>query len=162
MFVNRFPATRNRGFLSQTLKTWRWKLYIHPESRPASDTRILASPCPKVNERDQLLVHFIDSFCPSGIEKLAQTERSHHYWVHFLPGLHGRSSILDIAMSTLAAAYLGQRKGDYQLQRHGMLLYEKALKQLSQITAVANFRANDYTLASIMCLGMSEVRCGDT
>jgi hypothetical protein len=57
-------------------------------------------------------------------------------------------------MSTLAAAYLGQMRGDRQLQIQSLLLYEAAVKTLSRAMTAP---ADDYTLASIMCLGMSEV-----
>jgi hypothetical protein len=119
---------------------------------------IPASPSPKVHERQQLLARFIYSFCPNDVAPLRQSERLHHYWVQVLPGLSGSSDILDAAISSLTTAYLGQMGGDVGLQKQAMSLYGHALHKLSKVTAAPGFCADDHTLASIMCLGMSEVR----
>jgi hypothetical protein len=115
-------------------------------------------PSPKVHERQQLVARFIYSFCPNDPPPRRQSERLHHYWVHVLPSLGGNSSTLDTAILSLTTAYLGQMESDVALQKHAASLYGNALHELSRVTSVPGFCADDHTLASIMCLGMSEVR----
>jgi hypothetical protein len=74
-----------------------------------------------------------------------------------LPGLCGSAKIVAPAILSLATAYLGQVEGDVRLQKQATYLYGNALEELLKITSAAGFRAEDHTLASIMCLSMSEV-----
>ncbi|EXL67563.1 hypothetical protein FOPG_16333 [Fusarium oxysporum f. sp. conglutinans race 2 54008] len=60
-------------------------------------------------------------------------------------------------MLTLCAAFLGRMSKDDRLLKRAMVLYGRALKDLSGLMAVANLCPNDFMLATIMCLGMSEV-----
>jgi hypothetical protein len=64
----------------------------------------------------------------------------------------------DAAIWSLVTAYLGQMEGDVSLQKQTISMYGNALHKLSKITSAPGFHADDNTLASIMCLGMSEVR----
>ena len=66
----------------------------------------------------------------------------------------------DAAIWSLITAYLGQIEGDVSLQKQTTSLYGNALYELSKITSAPGFHVDDNTLASIMCLGMSEVRRG--
>jgi hypothetical protein len=74
-----------------------------------------------------------------------------------LPQLLGKADILDTAMMTLCASYLGRMDNDPGLQASAMVMYGKALKELSATVSVPNFVSNNYVLAAVMCLGMSEV-----
>ena len=77
-----------------------------------------------------------------------------------LPDLRGKGALLETAMATLAAGYLGRMRDDRQLQMHGLFLYGETVGSLSGAMTAPAFIADDHTLAAIMCLGMSEV-CTD-
>ena len=159
--MNQFLAADAQAAPSSAPIHKRWTVFVDPRHHAPLHGQvdsIPACPSPKVHEREQLLARFIYSFCPSDVAALKQSERLHHYWVQVLPGLGGSSDILDAAISSLSTAYLGQMEGDVALQKQAISLYGRALHELSKVTTAPGFRADDHTLASIMCLGMSEVR----
>jgi hypothetical protein len=95
---------------------------------------------------------------------LRPCERIHHYWIHCLPSIHGRgSAVLDKAIMTLCAGFLGRVMSDEGMQQRAMTMYGEALRGLSTIMAAPNFvAASDSLLAAVMCLGMAEVYSAPT
>jgi hypothetical protein len=65
--------------------------------------------------------------------------------------------LLDQAILTLSAAFLGKIAGDVRLQKLCLVMYGYAVNDLCKAMSVVNFCPNDAVLAAIMCLGMSEV-----
>lgn len=162
VFINHTIITGAQNIPSHMMVARSRGIYVNPTlggSQMTQDTRIFATPNPRPSQRGQLLAQFINSFCPLCLQTPDEAARSHHYWVQRLPGLQGTRAVLDTAISTLAAAYLGQMRGDRQLQMQSLYLYEGSVKTLSRTMTAPAFIADDYTLASIMCLGMSEVGC---
>lgn len=125
-----------------------------PEDDPVP---IPKSPYLKIHEQRQLIARFIDDFCPKLDPTLNECERLHHYWVYVLPQIHGTVDLLDRAILTLSAAFLGRMLGDTCLQKRSMVMYGHAISDLSKVMSVASFCPNDAVLAAIMCLGMSEI-----
>ncbi|KAH7137724.1 hypothetical protein EDB81DRAFT_858264 [Dactylonectria macrodidyma] len=133
----------------------RWSIYVPP---PGDDpVPIPKSPDLKIHEQRQLIARFIDDFCPKLDPTLNACERLHHYWVYVLPQIHSTVDLLDRAMLTLSAAFLGRMVGDERLRKLSMVMYGHAISDLSRVMSVANFCPNDAVLAAIMCLGMSEI-----
>lgn len=108
-------------------------------------------------EQQQLISRFIQGFCPPMDPTLRPSERIHHYWVYCLPSIHGRSHVLDTAIMTLCASFLGRIMNDEVLQQRAIGACGEALRSLSTIIAAPNFSASDNVLAAVMCLGMAEV-----
>jgi hypothetical protein len=159
IFVHRLQKA---GTLTQTTspaavsgRPHRWSFYVPP---PEDDlVPIPNSPDLKIHDQRQLIAWFIDQFCPKLDPSLNACERLHHYWVYILPHIHGTVDLLDRAILTLSAAFLGETAGDVRLQKLSMVMYGYAVNALSKAMSVANFCPNDAVLAAIMCLGMSEV-----
>ncbi|KAH7200642.1 hypothetical protein BKA60DRAFT_625724 [Fusarium oxysporum] len=161
IFVHRFqkPGTPTQttspspAVLSGT--PHRWKFYVAP---PEDDSvPILKSPDLKIHEQRQLIARFVHDFCPSLDPTLNACERLHHYWVYVLPQIHGTVDLLDRAILTLSAAFLGKTAGDVRLQKLYLVMYGYAVNDLYKAMSVMNFCPNDAVLAAIMCLGMSEI-----
>jgi hypothetical protein len=149
----------------------KWAVYCAPI--PGSDTVTLStaltatalpkSPDPHQPQQHQLIAQLIQAFCPPMDPTLRPCERIHHYWVYCLPSIHGRgSAVLDKAIMTLCAGFLGRVMSDERLQQRAMTMYGEALRGLSTVMATPNFVASDCLLAAVMCLGMAEVYSAPT
>ncbi|KAK2666318.1 Zn(2)-C6 fungal-type DNA-binding domain [Fusarium oxysporum f. sp. vasinfectum] len=161
IFVHRFQKSGTPTHTTSPLPAvvsgtpHRWKFYVAP---PEDDSvPILKSPDLKIHEQRQLIARFVNDFCPSLDSTLNACERLHHYWVYVLPQIHGTVDLLDRAILTLSAAFLGKTAGDVPLQKLCLVMYGYAVNDLYKAISVVNFCPNDAVLAAIMCLGMSEI-----
>ncbi|KAK4112880.1 hypothetical protein N656DRAFT_752982 [Canariomyces notabilis] len=176
VFVNQFSETQTPlGSNMKKPRTRRhapkWAVYCAPI--PGSDTVTMStaltaaalpkSPDPHQPQQHQLIAQLIQAFCPPMDPTLRPSERIHHYWVHCLPSIHGRGfAVLDKAIMTLCAGFLGRVMSDECLQQRAMTMYGEALRGLSTVMAAPNFVASDSLLAAVMCLGMAEVYSAPT
>lgn len=142
------PPLRALGDTRRAGKHDRWTVYCTPGYH---------TPGLHQAEQQQLISQFIQGFCPPMDPTLRPCERIYHYWVHCLPSIHGRAHVLDTAIMTLCASFLGRIMNDERLQQRAMTMCGETLRGLSTIIAAPNFFASDNVLAAVMCLGMAEV-----
>ncbi|KAG5656904.1 hypothetical protein KAF25_011073 [Fusarium avenaceum] len=132
----------------------RWTFYVPPLS---DSTPFRMSPDSTVHEQRQFISCFINEFCPVLDVSLKQCDRLHHYWVYVLPHIFGTVDLLDKSILTLSAAFLGRNSNDVHLRKRSMVMYGNAIRHLGKAMSTADFYPSDIVLATIQCLGMSEV-----
>jgi hypothetical protein len=139
--------------------TQRWTFYVPPlrDSPP-----LHRSPDSTVHEQRQFIACFINGFCPVLDTSLKECDRLHHYWVYTLPHIHGTVDLLDRSILTLSAAFLGRNSNDVRLRKRSMVMYGHAIRDLAKVMSAPDFYPSDMVLATIHCLGMSEVSRIDT
>jgi hypothetical protein len=162
IFVHRFQNPSSPG---QTMpspnapSSHRWTFYVPPLS---DSPPLHVSPDSTVHEQRQFISCFINDFCPVLDTSLKECERLHHYWIYVLPRIHGTIDLLDRSILTLSAAFLGRNSNDVQLRKRSMVMYGHAIRDLGKVMSAPDFYPSDMVLATIQCLGMSEVSRIDT
>ncbi|KIL84598.1 hypothetical protein FAVG1_12124 [Fusarium avenaceum] len=159
IFVHQFqqstsPAktTSSPNALSKTPHRWTYYVPTLCHSSPFH-----TSPDLTIHEQRQFISCFINDFCPVLDKSLKECDRLHHYWVYVLPDIFGTDDLLDKSILTLSAAFLGRNSHDVHLRKRSMVMYGNAIHHLGRAMSAADFYPSDIVLATIQCLGMSEI-----
>lgn len=106
--------------------------------------------------RLQLVTYFVDRYMP---DRMAQ--RSENItamtWLMDLPNLLGKWKILDMSLSALSLAYIGDMHGNKQTSRQGEHFYNEALQQMRG--RLARNQIDEGMLAACICMSIYEVCC---
>lgn len=104
--------------------------------------------------RLQMVSYFVDRYMP---DRMAQRNENitAMTWLMGLPNLLGRWKILDMSLSALSLAYIGDMHGNKQTSRQGEQFYNDALQQMRG--RLARNQIDEGMLAACICMSIYEV-----
>ncbi|KAE8554411.1 hypothetical protein EYB25_002950 [Talaromyces marneffei] len=121
--------------------------------RPPRLSRMMTLNSSDVN-RLQMVSYFIDRYMP---DRMAQrTENiTAMTWLMGLPNLLGKWKILDMSLSALSLAYIGDMHGNKQTSRQGEHFYNQALQHMRG--QLARNQIDEGMLAACICMSIYEI-----
>lgn len=104
--------------------------------------------------RVQILSYFLDRYLPD--QSFQQTEdKTALTWIRGLPQSLGKWTFLDIALSALSLAYIGDLHQSLSILQQGECFYDEALKHIR--ARLHRNHIDEGLLATCMCMSMYEV-----
>lgn len=107
----------------------------------------------------QFLSLFLTSYMPQGEDSTVPTSGKMPLivWPHRLPGMLGRSSVVDSAVNAMVTSYLGVARQDTRLMKESLPLYTVAIRNVYNATMKAHHLVAEDILSAIMAMTMFEM-----